>query len=220
MINVKNLSKSFYQAETKIEAVNKVSFSVKKGESVAIVGTSGSGKSTLLSLIAGLEKSDSGTVCLANKDITKMNESQLAKFRSENCGIIFQQFHLFPHLSAFENVKMPLIISGHHDSSSMLANEALKKVGLAERAHHLPGQLSGGEQQRVAIARAFIAQPQIILADEPSGNLDKDTGMKVMDMLFQQVQANKATLLLITHDMVLAKSCDRILEISNGIIET
>jgi putative ABC transport system ATP-binding protein len=218
MLEAKQLRKGFRQGGQQILAVNDVSFSVEKGETVAIVGPSGSGKTTLLSLLAGLENSDSGEVRIDGKVITGLREAELTRYRGEKIGIVFQQFHLMPHLSALENVSLPLEIAGDQ-SVAEKAMQALKSVGLEDRATHLPSQLSGGECQRVAIARATVIQPAVLFADEPSGNLDTETGSKVTDILFDLVRETQMTMILVTHDMELAAKCDRILKIRGGHLQ-
>ncbi len=217
-IQTNNLTKVFTQGSKKIYAVNNINLSISKGESIAITGKSGSGKTTLLSLLAGLDSCTSGEINILHKNITHMNEKDLAKFRANNIGIIFQKFHLLPHLTALENVTLPLEIS---NSSNVLnkAKEALDLVGLSDRLGHLPRQLSGGENQRVAIARAIVNKPPILFADEPSGNLDQETGEQVMDLIFQLTQSINMSLVLVTHDQPLAMKCQRQVTISNGLID-
>ncbi|NQZ01469.1 MAG: ABC transporter ATP-binding protein [Bdellovibrionales bacterium] len=218
MLQAESLKKGFQQGGQEILAVNDVSFSVNKGETVAIVGPSGSGKTTLLSLLAGLENSDSGQVTIDGKVITGLGEAELTRYRGEKIGIVFQQFHLMPHLTALENVSLPLDIAGE-DQVRDKALKALKNVGLENRATHLPSQLSGGECQRVAIARATVIQPAVLFADEPSGNLDTETGGRVTDILFELVKTTQMTMILVTHDMELAGKCDRILSIRGGLLQ-
>ena len=218
MLQAESLKKGFQQGGQEILAVNDVSFSVNKGETVAIVGPSGSGKTTLLSLLAGLENSDSGQVTIDGKVITGLGEAELTRYRGEKIGIVFQQFHLMPHLTALENVSLPLDIAGE-DQVRDKALKALKNVGLENRATHLPSQLSGGECQRVAIARATVIQPAVLFADEPSGNLDTETGGRVTDILFELVKPTQMTMILVTHDMELAGKCDRILSIRGGLLQ-
>lgn len=218
ILKVEKLSKSFTQGETVIEALKDVSFGMNKGESLAIVGPSGSGKTTLLSLLAGLDFPTSGKINLNNFPIDEMTERELAQFRSRNIGIVFQQFHLMPYLSAEENVSLPLDILGDPEINNKVA-DILDKVGLSQRKDHLPRQLSGGECQRVAIARASVVQPKVLLADEPSGNLDTETGNKVMDLLFSLAKDTGMTLILITHDMQLAKRCDRQIHLKGGRLQ-
>ena len=185
------------------------------GQAVGLVGPSGSGKSSLMMVIAGLEQASSGRVRVAGRDITGLDEDALATFRREAVGIVFQAFHLVPTMTALENVAVPLELAGRRDAFAR-AEAALGSVGLADRLRHYPGQLSGGEQQRVAIARAFVTEPRVLLADEPTGNLDGDTGGKVIELLFELQQAHGTTLLLITHDSALAGRCDRVVRMNDG----
>ncbi len=190
---------------------------VTTGEAVAVVGPSGSGKSTLLMVIAGLERATAGRVEVVGADLGLLNEDGLARLRAANIGIVFQSFHLVPTMTALENVALPLEFLDH-DDAFVAARAALAEVGLSHREAHFPGQLSGGEQQRVALARALAPGPSLILADEPTGNLDLATGAQVMDLLFALKERTGATLLLITHDRSLAKRCDRIVSVSDGRI--
>lgn len=215
ILQTKNLIKTFTQGTSQIHAVNDVDISINAGESIAITGKSGSGKTTLLSLLTGLESSTSGDVIILDNPITKMNEKELGSFRANNIGIVFQQFHLMPHLTALENVTLALEIA-NSDNIHEKAMEALTTVGLKDRVHHLPSELSGGENQRVAIARAIVNNPTILFADEPSGNLDSLTGETVMNLLFELTTKNNMTLVLVTHDEQLALRCDRKINISNG----
>lgn len=210
-IELKSISKSFTQGDKKIEILKNFNLQIHAGRTLAVVGPSGSGKSTLLSLIAGLDTADSGEVFVFDQKITQMNESEMSTFRSKNMGIIFQQFHLFPYLTAEENVALPLQLAGDQQAFEK-ARETLDKVGLKNRANHLPHQLSGGENQRVAIARSFAVQPKIILADEPSGSLDQKSGDSVMNLLFDLVKNDKSTLVLVTHNIDLAQKSDSIFE--------
>ena len=218
ILDVKNLSKYFLQSERKIEALKNVSFQVKDHQSLAIVGPSGSGKTTLLALLAGLDSVSEGEIYIENNPIHKMSEEKLTRFRAKNIGIVFQQFYLMPHLTALENVALPLDIIGEKNVEKR-AKEILTQVGLEERIHHKPNELSGGECQRVAIARASVVRPKILLADEPSGNLDTETGKKVMDLLFDLVKKNQMTLVLITHDLELAKRCQNQIQLVGGKIQ-
>jgi putative ABC transport system ATP-binding protein len=215
ILKVENLSKSYRQGESAVNVLNDLNLEVIKGETVAILGQSGSGKSTLLSLLSGLDNADSGSISVSNQNIASLGEKELAKFRGENIGIIFQQFHLMNHMTALENVSLPLEIA---KSSLALekAKEALTKVGLSHRYDHYPSEMSGGENQRVAIARAFIVNPKILIADEPSGNLDQDTGDQVMSILFDQVKDSQMTLILVTHNKDLASKCQHIYELGRG----
>ena len=185
------------------------------GEAVGIVGPSGSGKTSLLMLLAGLEQATSGTVEVAGRPLTGLDEDGLARFRRENVGIVFQAFHLIPTMTALENVSVPLELADVEDAEAR-AGAALEAVGLGHRLTHLPGQLSGGEQQRVALARAFAPRPKLLLADEPTGNLDSATGVAVMDLLFRMQAELGTTLLLITHDGALAGRCGRRVRIVDG----
>lgn len=214
-LQIENLSRRFYQGQTEISALDNVSFSVSPGESLAITGPSGSGKTTLLSLMAGLESPSAGKIIFGDTDISQLSERERTDFRAANIGIVFQQFHLMPHLTALENVCLPLEILGKPFAQSQ-ALEILKNVGLSERAHHLPHQMSGGECQRVAIARAMVHKPPFIFADEPSGNLDTSNGQKVMDLLFSLISEQKRTLILITHDQQLAERCDHQIHLLGG----
>jgi putative ABC transport system ATP-binding protein len=183
--------------------------------SIGLVGPSGSGKTSLLMLIAGLERATAGTVQVAGTDLTACSENELARFRRNTVGIVFQNFHLIPTMTALENVALPLELAGAANPTDR-ARASLTAVGLAHRLTHLPGQLSGGEQQRVAVARACVAEPRLLLADEPTGNLDTETGAKVMGLLFGERARLGSTLLLITHDPALAARCDTTLRMQNG----
>ncbi len=200
-----------------VDILKDISIDIQEGESIGIVGPSGSGKSSLLMLMGGLERISNGTINLLGQNLSEMNENKLASFRRTNVGIIFQSFHLIPTMTALENVAVPLELSGNKDAFG-LAEEALVKVGLGDRLSHFPSQLSGGEQQRTALARAVIANPKILLADEPTGNLDHENGKIVADYLFELHSENKATLVLVTHDLELADRCERKIKISDGEI--
>ena len=194
-----------------------IDLSVSSGEAVAVLGPSGSGKSTLLMVMGGLERATSGQVHVVGTNYASLDEDGLAKIRAAKIGIVFQSFHLVPTMTAIENVALPMEFLGQDDAFSV-AKEALSDVGLSHREDHFPGQLSGGEQQRVAIARALATNPSLILADEPTGNLDQATGASVMDLLFTLKERTGATLLLITHDTDLAKRCDRLVSLADGRI--
>ena len=202
-----------------VDILKDISIDIQEGESIGIVGPSGSGKSSLLMLMGGLERISNGTINLLGQNLSEMNENKLASFRRSNVGIIFQSFHLIPTMTALENVAVPLELNGNKEAFG-LAEEALVKVGLGDRLSHFPSQLSGGEQQRTALARAVIANPKILLADEPTGNLDHDNGKIVADYLFELHTENKATLVLVTHDLELAERCERKIKISDGEIFT
>jgi putative ABC transport system ATP-binding protein len=190
---------------------------VGAGESIAVVGRSGSGKSTLLMVIAGLERATEGRISVLGADFARLDEDDLARLRAANIGIVFQSFHLVPTMTAIENVALPLEFLNRVDAFDA-ARSALNEVGLSHREAHFPGQLSGGEQQRVAMARALAPRPSLILADEPTGNLDLTTGAEIMDLLFRLKRRTGATLLLITHDRALARRCDRIVSLADGRI--
>jgi putative ABC transport system ATP-binding protein len=216
ILEIKDICKSFHQPQSGTLAVLKhVSFSLGAGETTAVTGQSGSGKTTLLSLIAGLDSPDEGQVILDGKDLGAMNESQLSRYRASKIGIVFQQFHLMPHLSARENISLPLEIL-KQDRIREQTDAMLEKVALSDRQHHLPGQLSGGECQRVAIARALVIKPALLLADEPTGNLDMETGEKVSQLLFDLVDEEKKSLVLVTHNLVLAHQCQTIRTLDRG----
>ena len=194
-----------------------VDLTIDASETVGVVGPSGSGKTTMLMVLAGLERPSGGKVMVAGQDLTDMSEDALARFRRDHVGIVFQSFHLIPTMTALENVAVPLELAGRKDAFGR-AQEALEAVGLGHRLTHYPGQLSGGEQQRTAIARAFAPKPKVLLADEPTGNLDGDTGRQVIDLLFSQCEQDGTTLMLITHDPVLAARCQRQVRVSDGRI--
>ncbi|NRA46136.1 MAG: ABC transporter ATP-binding protein [Oligoflexales bacterium] len=214
-LSLKDVSKSYRQAGQTIQVLTNLNLDVKKAETIAILGQSGSGKSTLLSLLAGLDKPEKGQITINEKAIHNMDEGTLSKFRGKTMGIVFQHFHLMKHLTAWENVALPLRIADQ-DGAQESASEALKMVALDHRQEHYPYQLSGGEQQRVAIARAFVTKPALILADEPSGNLDQETGNQVMDMLFDMIKEQDMTLILVTHNPALAEQCHRKLSLKSG----
>jgi len=200
-----------------VEILRGIDVEILLGEQVALVGASGAGKSSMMMIIGGLERASAGMVRVAGHDLTNMNEDALALFRRENVGIVFQSFHLIPTMTALENVAIPLEFAGHGDAFELAARE-LAAVGLGHRTTHYPGQLSGGEQQRVALARAFVTEPRLLLADEPTGNLDGDTGRQIIDLMFRLSDEKGATLLLITHDPALAARCARELRIADGRI--
>lgn len=194
-----------------------IDLNIKRGETVGLVGPSGSGKTSMLMVVAGLERPTSGRVQVASQDITDLNEDKLALFRREHTGIVFQNFHLVPTMTALENVALPLEFAGRSHAFDA-ARDQLDAVGLGHRLEHYPGQLSGGEQQRVALARAFVTEPTILLADEPTGNLDGHTGESVMELLFDLHARKNTTLLLITHAPALAQRCSRVLSMADGLI--
>ena len=198
-----------------LHILDDVNFTIEAGELVAIVGASGSGKTTLLGMMAGLDSPSHGQLFLANKDLTKLDEEGRAELRKHQVSFIFQNFQLLPSLTAIENIMLPLEVKGSSDANT-LATQYLNHVGLAQRGHHYPNQLSGGEQQRVAIARAFAAQAPILFADEPTGNLDTQTGDHIVELLFELNQQHHTTLVLVTHDLNLAQRCQRRLTLNAG----
>ena len=200
-----------------VHILKNVDLTVHRGETVGLIGPSGSGKSSLLMLMGGLEQASSGKVDVLGQDLSILNEDALARFRRSHMGIVFQSFHLIPAMTALENVATPLELAGVKDAMER-ARAELAEVGLAERGGHFPAQLSGGEQQRVALARAAVLRPNILLADEPTGNLDGQNGSVIMDMLFSLREKHGSTLVLVTHDPVLAKRCDRMIALSDGRI--
>ena len=218
ILEMKTVVKDHPHPAGDIHVLRGATASIEKGESVAILGQSGSGKSTLLSLLAGLDKPTSGSLNCAGHALETLSEEQLTDYRAKHLGIVFQQFHLMAHLTALENVLLPLKIAGRTNIFES-ARSALDSVGLSQRQDHLPSELSGGESQRVAIARAMVASPDVILADEPSGNLDTKTGSTVMGILFDLVKKNNSTLVLVTHNEDLAQLCDRRLRLEEGLLK-
>ena len=218
VIQVSGLTKSVNTLEGNLTILSDINFAVKSGESVAIVGASGSGKSTLLSLLAGLDEVSKGEVHLDGDALSTLDEEARAQVRAQKIGFVFQSFMLVQSLTALENVMLPAELAGDHDAKAQ-ALELLDKVGLSHRLEHYPSQLSGGEQQRVAIARAFIGSPKILFADEPSANLDSKNGHLIEKLLFDLNKQNGTTLVLVTHDELLAKQCQRIIHIEAGQLE-
>jgi putative ABC transport system ATP-binding protein len=212
-----NIHKSYEQGGLEIPVLKGLNLEIQNSQVVAILGQSGSGKSTLLSLLAGLDRPTEGQIFVGSQEISKLNEDEMTRFRGRNIGIVFQQFHLFPHLTALENVMVPLEIWSE-GQRKIRSQQLLEKMGLSHRMNHFPHQLSGGECQRVAIARALVMNPHMILADEPSGNLDTATGQKVMDLFFEVVRSNQVTTVLVTHSEVLAQRCDRQLRLEHGVL--
>ena len=215
LLRLKKVTKSFHQGSQRIEVLNQLELTLEAGEIVSILGQSGSGKSTLLSLLAGLDHPDLGTIEVNGEDLAMLSQNQLSKFRSKNLGIVFQQYHLMSNLTALENVGVPLELQGMRNFEE-LARRALKQVGLSNRIAHFPSQMSGGECQRVALARAMVSEPSLILADEPSGNLDHKTGREIMSLLFKLCRERGQSLILVTHNRELAKQSDRTLILSEG----
>ncbi len=216
-LTVDNIQKAYHQGTSKIPVLNGVSFEVNEGEVVAVLGPSGSGKSTLLSLLSGLDLPDRGQIRLGDHAIESMSEDDLARFRAQHIGIVFQQFHLMTHLNALENVALPLEILGQADAEEQ-ARQSLDKVGLLDRATHFPHQLSGGEKQRVALARALVTRPHLLLADEPTGSLDQGTGAQVTRQMFDLIRAHQMTTIVVTHSEELAARCDRRLQLKGGVL--
>jgi len=202
----------------RVHILKDIGLNIGRGEAIGMVGPSGSGKSTLLMVMAGLEHPDSGSVVVAGQALNSLNEDALARFRGRNVGIVFQSFHLIPTMTALENVAVPLELAGTANSRDRAMAE-LSAVGLAERANHYPSELSGGEQQRVALARARAPDPAILIADEPTGNLDEKTGAEIIRLMFQGHAESKTTLILVTHDAGLASRCDRVVRLRSGRIE-
>ncbi len=215
ILDARNLNKVVPSAEGELSILADLSLQLVKGDSLAIVGTSGSGKSTLLGLLAGLDLPSSGEVHLAGHALAALDEDQRARVRAEHVGFVFQSFQLLDSLNALENVMLPLELDGRRDARER-ATELLGRVGLGERLHHYPRQLSGGEQQRVALARAFAAEPDVLFADEPTGNLDTHTGAHVTELLFELNRERGTTLVLVTHDERLAKRCHRMIRLEAG----
>ena len=217
MLEALGVGKQVSSPEGTLAILSDVTLAITRGESVAVMGASGAGKSTLLALLAGLDEPTSGTVSLAGRDLTRLDEDGRAALRARHVGFVFQSFHLVPSLTAVENVMLPLELAGRGDARAA-ALEVLGRVGLAGRVGHYPRQLSGGEQQRVAIARAFVTRPDVLFADEPTGNLDAATGERIMELLFGLNAATGTTLVLVTHDRALADRCGRVILLDAGRI--
>ncbi len=217
MIEIKNVSKTVRSGTEDLTILSDVTIDRHEGQFVALTGASGSGKSTLLGLIAGLDAPSTGSIIIDGGDITEMNEDELADIRSRKIGFVFQSFHLIPSLTAFENILIPLEIIGNGDARAR-AEKLLADVDLTNRGHHYPSELSGGEQQRVAIARAFANSPKILLADEPTGNLDSKNGRHILDLMTELHKQNKVTLVLVTHDVELAKNAQRQIVLRDGSV--
>jgi putative ABC transport system ATP-binding protein len=218
-IDLADVHLSLGSGAARVHILKGVTLKIRQGEAVGLVGPSGSGKSTLLMTLGGLERPDSGTVRIAGQDLGVLDEDGLARFRGRVIGVVFQSFHLIPTMTALENVAVPLELAGRRDAFERAAAE-LAAVGLAARTAHYPAQLSGGEQQRVALARALAPEPAILIADEPTGNLDEGTGAGIVDLMFRLKRERGATLVLVTHDLTLAGRCDRMIRIRSGRIET
>ncbi|MBX9741834.1 MAG: ABC transporter ATP-binding protein [Beijerinckiaceae bacterium] len=217
-ISLRNVDLSLGRGAARVHILKGISLDIPKGEAVGLVGPSGSGKSTLLMTMAGLERPDSGAVVVDGQDLGLLNEDRLAQFRGARIGIVFQSFHLIPTMTALENVAIPLELAGKGDAFDRASAE-LRLVGLGDRLGHYPSQLSGGEQQRVALARAIATDPAILVADEPTGNLDETTGRSIVDLIFALKNERGATLVLVTHDPGLAARCDRQIRLRSGLVE-
>ena len=220
ILTVTNLTREFKSGSKILTVVNDINFEIEEGTTCAIVGPSGSGKTTLLGLCAGLDRPTSGEVILKGVNLNPLNEDERASVRNQHVGFVFQTFQLVPTLTAIENVMVPLELRGEATKAVReRAKQLLEEVGLGDRTHHYPTQLSGGEQQRVAIARAFINEPKILFADEPTGNLDTETGEYIEKLIFDLNEKQETTLVLVTHDLELADKCDRIIKIKNGKVD-
>jgi putative ABC transport system ATP-binding protein len=217
LLELQDIHLNYKTESTAVEVIRGVSLKISSNESVAIVGKSGSGKTSLIMLIAGLERPNSGKIIFEGEDISQYSEDQLADIRKRKIGIVFQSFYLIPNYTALENVSLVLEINKVPDAKKK-SMELLEQFGLKDRINHFPSQLSGGEQQRVAIARSIVLNPKLILADEPSGNLDSENSKLIMSLLFKYCKQNDSSLVLVTHDQMLAKECDRIIEIKDGKI--
>jgi putative ABC transport system ATP-binding protein len=217
-IALSGINLSLGRGAARVHILKDIALHIGHGEAVGLVGPSGSGKSTLLMVMAGLERPDSGSVAVAGHDLGRLDEDALARFRGRNVGIVFQSFHLIPTMTALENVAVPLELAGL-DHAFDRATRELAAVGLSERVEHYPAELSGGEQQRVALARALAPDPAIVVADEPTGNLDDATGRQIIDLLFAQQRERGTTLVLVTHDAALAERCDRVVHLRSGRVE-
>ncbi len=218
MLRVANLTKQVTTGDSTLTILRDVSFNIAAGEAVAVVGASGSGKSTLLGLLAGLDTPSSGTVHVSGQDLFALDEDGRAALRARLLGFVFQSFNLLPSMTALENVMLPLELAGAANAAES-ARELLGRVGLAARLKHYPKQLSGGEQQRVAIARAFVTRPSLLLADEPTGNLDAATGAEIIELMFELNREQGATLILVTHDAELSQRCGRVLQLAGGVLQ-
>jgi putative ABC transport system ATP-binding protein len=210
---------SLGRGAARVHILRDVALNISRGEAVALLGPSGSGKSTLLMVMTGLERPDAGTVNVAGEDLSRLDEDALARFRGRTIGIVFQAFHLIPTMTALENVAVPLELAGH-SGALQRAEQELAAVGLISRLHHYPAELSGGEQQRVALARALAPNPAIVVADEPTGNLDETTGGDIIELLFRGHKERGTTLVVVTHDSELAARCDRVLRLHSGRIDS
>ena len=217
-ISLSGVNLSLGRDAGRVHILKDIDLHIGRGEAIGLVGPSGSGKTTLLMVLAGLERADTGSIVVAGSDLRQLDEDALARFRGRNVGIVFQSFHLIPTMTALENVAVPLELAGAPDAFEQAARE-LAAVGLAERLSHYPAQLSGGEQQRVALARALAPHPAILVADEPTGNLDEATGREIVDLMFARQAERGATFVLVTHDPALAARCDRVIRMRSGHVD-
>jgi putative ABC transport system ATP-binding protein len=218
-IALSGINLSLGRGAARVHILKDIDLHIGSGEAIGLVGPSGSGKSTLLMVMAGLERADTGSIMVAGHDLGRLDEDALARFRGRHVGIVFQSFHLIPTMTALENVAVPLELAGNPEAFR-LAREELAAVGLSERLDHYPAQLSGGEQQRVALARALAPNPAILVADEPTGNLDETTGKQIIDLLFAGHVERSTTLVLVTHDHALARRCDRMVRLRSGRVDS
>ncbi|RZF22165.1 ABC transporter ATP-binding protein [Halobacteriovorax vibrionivorans] len=217
VLTLDEVKKDFSQGEEVLNVLKGVDLNVSEGETIAILGKSGSGKSTLLSLLCGIDDATSGNISYRSNSLKNLNSEEITDLRAKHIGVVFQQFHLLEHLNAYENVLLPLEVNGNSDKSERV-DYFLEKVGMSHRKSHFPNQLSGGEKQRIAIARALVTHPGVLLADEPSGSLDENTGGEVMDLIFDIVRDERMSLVLVTHDKDLAKRCEKIYHLENGVL--
>ncbi len=217
VLSLKEVRKDFSQGEDILNVLKGVDLNVSEGETLAILGKSGSGKSTLLSLLCGIDHATSGDITYRENSLKELNSEEITDLRAKHIGVVFQQFHLLEHLNAYENVLLPLEVNGQAHQRDRV-DYFLEKVGMNHRRNHFPNQLSGGEKQRIAIARALVTHPGVLLADEPSGSLDENTGNEVMDLIFDIVRDEKMSLVLVTHDKDLAKRCEKIYHLENGVL--